>query len=63
MARQLILDRLNILSNLINRNEFEKDKIKQEEKIKFPFIVVEFPEIKAKQNVNKILTLDKYINE
>jgi hypothetical protein len=47
----MIHDRLTILNNLINRNEYERDRVKEDEKLKFPFIIVEFPELKTNQNV------------
>jgi len=39
---------------LLTRNEEEKDKIKEEDKIRFPFIVIEFPDNKNKENTVKI---------
>ncbi len=43
-------DQLQILGDLMTRNIEDKDKVKEEDKIKFPFIIIEFPENKSSNN-------------
>jgi len=40
-----------IFKDLLKRNEEQKNKISEEEKIRFPFIIIEFPEQKNSNNV------------
>jgi hypothetical protein len=40
-----------IFKDLLKRNEEQKNKISEEEKIRFPFIIIEFPEQKNPNNV------------
>jgi len=48
-----------LLRELIKHNEKNSDKVNNEDKIKFPFICVEFPSYK-KSEVNKKFSLKKF---
>jgi hypothetical protein len=50
MAANLLEEQKNILEDLLKRNKEENDRVKEEDKIKFPFIIIEFPENKSTNN-------------
>ena len=50
IAANLLEEQKNILEDLLNRNKEDNDRVKEEDKIKFPFIIIEFPENKSTNN-------------
>jgi hypothetical protein len=55
ISANLLIEQYHIFKDLLTRNEDEKDKIKEEDKIRFPFIVIEFPDNKKKENTVKYI--------
>jgi hypothetical protein len=50
LAVNLLDEQKNILEDLLKRNREDNNKVKEEDKIKFPFIIIEFPESKSSNN-------------
>lgn len=46
----MLWDQMKIFTDFLGRNKEDKDKIKEEDKIRFPFIIIEFPENKNSDN-------------
>lgn len=57
MTMSVLSEQLQILCDLLNRNAEEKSNVKEEEKIKFPFVIIEFPENRNTSNNVRILTI------
>ena len=56
MAEQL-LEQEKIFKELLKRNLELKEKFSEEEKIRFPFIIIEFPENKNSSNNVRVIYL------
>jgi hypothetical protein len=56
-----LIEQYQILCELMKRNLEEKCNIKEEEKLKFPFIIIEFPDNKNLSNNVRFSTNIIYI--